>query len=122
MSTRLDPVEMAIDAIRNGKTVVVVDDEDRENEGDLIFAASKATPELAGFMTRHTSGVICVAMEGATLDRLGLPPMTHVNEDRKELLTQSVLMLVTVLILELVQRIARTQSKYFVIQQLNHGN
>lgn len=83
MSTRLDPVEMAIDAIRNGKTVVVVDDEDRENEGDLIFAASKATPELAGFMTRHTSGVICVAMEGATLDRLGLPPMTHVNEDRK---------------------------------------
>lgn len=83
MSTRLDSVELAIEAIRDGKTVVVVDDEERENEGDLIFAAAKATPELAGFMTRHTSGVICVAMEGKTLDRLGLPPMTYVNEDRK---------------------------------------
>ena len=83
MSTRLDSVESAIQAIREGKTVVVVDDEDRENEGDLIFAAAKATPELTGFMTRHTSGVICVAMEGPTLDRLGLPPMTYINEDRK---------------------------------------
>lgn len=83
MSMRLDSVESAIQAIREGKTVVVVDDEDRENEGDLIFAAAKATPELTGFMTRHTSGVICVAMEGPTLDRLGLPPMTYINEDRK---------------------------------------
>ena len=62
---------------------MVVDDEDRENEGDLIFAAQRATPELAGFMIRHTSGVICVAMEAAELDRLKLPPMTAVNEDRK---------------------------------------
>jgi 3,4-dihydroxy 2-butanone 4-phosphate synthase/GTP cyclohydrolase II len=81
--TLLDPVEDAIAAIRDGKVVVVVDDEDRENEGDLVFAAAKATTELAGFMIRYTSGVICVAMEGPELDRLGLPPMTYVNEDRK---------------------------------------
>ncbi len=81
--TMLDPVEDAIAAIKAGKVVVVVDDEDRENEGDLVFAASKATTELAGFMIRYTSGVICVAMEGPELDRLGLPPMTYVNEDRK---------------------------------------
>ncbi len=81
--TALDAVEDAIAAIRAGKAVVVVDDEDRENEGDLIFAASKATPEVCGFMIRHTSGVICVSMEGPVLDRLGLPPMTYVNEDRK---------------------------------------
>jgi len=62
---------------------VVVDDEDRENEGDLIFAAAKATPELTGFMIRHTSGYICVGMTGEMLDRLNLPPMTAVNEDRK---------------------------------------
>jgi 3,4-dihydroxy 2-butanone 4-phosphate synthase / GTP cyclohydrolase II len=81
---RLDPVEQAIAEIRAGRAVVVVDDEDRENEGDLVFAASRATPELVGFMIRHTSGVICVPMEGRELDRLKLPPMTAVNEDRKQ--------------------------------------
>ena len=80
---RLDPVEQAVAAIAAGHAVVVVDDEDRENEGDLIFAASRATPDLVGFMVRHTSGFICVAMTGPDLDRLGLPPMTRVNEDRK---------------------------------------
>jgi len=80
---RLDSVELAIQRVGEGRPVVVVDDEDRENEGDLIFAAQRATPELVGFMIRHTSGFICVAMEGAELDRLGLPPMTHVNQDRK---------------------------------------
>ena len=80
---RLDPVEDAVAAILAGKAVVVVDDEDRENEGDLIFAAQKATPELTGFMIRWTSGYICVAMPGTDLDRLGLPPMTQVNEDKK---------------------------------------
>ena len=60
---RLDPVAEAIADIAAGKAVVVVDDPDRENEGDLIFAASKATPELTAFMIRHTSGVICVPME-----------------------------------------------------------
>ncbi len=80
---RLDSVEEAIAAIARGEAVIVVDDEDRENEGDLIFAGSKATAELATFMIRYTSGYICVGMEGATLDRLNLPPMTAVNEDRK---------------------------------------
>jgi 3,4-dihydroxy 2-butanone 4-phosphate synthase/GTP cyclohydrolase II len=66
-----------------GEAVVVVDDEDRENEGDLIFAGSRATPELTAFMIRYTSGYICIGMEGEALDRLNLPPMTAVNEDRK---------------------------------------
>jgi len=80
---RFDSIPDAVEAIRNGQAVVVVDDEDRENEGDLVFAASKATPELVGFMIRHTSGVVCVPMYGEDLDRLHLPPMTVVNEDRK---------------------------------------
>lgn len=83
MSLRLDTVPDAIAAIAAGRAVVVVDDEDRENEGDLIFAAQRATPEITAFMIRHTSGYICVAMTGANLDRLGLPPMTVVNEDRR---------------------------------------
>ena len=80
---RLDPVEHAIDAIRDGRAVVVVDDEDRENEGDLIFAAQRASADLVAFMIRYTSGYICVSMQGPDLDRLGLPPMTAINEDRR---------------------------------------
>jgi 3,4-dihydroxy 2-butanone 4-phosphate synthase / GTP cyclohydrolase II len=79
----LDPIERAIADIRAGKAVVVVDDEDRENEGDLIFAAAKATPQLLAFTIKHTSGVVCVPMEGRELDRLKLPPMTLVNEERR---------------------------------------
>jgi 3,4-dihydroxy 2-butanone 4-phosphate synthase / GTP cyclohydrolase II len=82
-TVRLDPVEQAVADMRLGRPVVVVDDEDRENEGDLILPASRATPELVAFIIRHTSGFVCVAMEGAELDRLGLPPMTMVNQDRK---------------------------------------
>ncbi len=80
---RLDSIEDALRELRAGKPIVVIDDADRENEGDLIFAAQLATTELVGFMIRHTSGYICVGMTGADLDRLGLPPMTAVNEDRK---------------------------------------
>lgn len=80
---RLDPVEAAVAAMRAGEAVVVVDDENRENEGDLIFPAQRANADLVGFMIRYTSGYICVAMEGPDLDRLGLPPMTAINEDRK---------------------------------------
>ncbi len=79
-----DTIERAVVELAAGRPVVVVDDEDRENEGDLVFAASKATPELLTFMIRHTSGVVCVPMEGEDLDRLALPPMTSVNEDRKQ--------------------------------------
>jgi len=81
-TVRLDPVERAIHDIAAGRSVVVVDDEDRENEGDLIFAASKATPELIAFMTRHTSGVICAPVEAAVLDRLAIPLMTPHNRER----------------------------------------
>ena len=79
---RLDPVEDAIADIAAGKAVVVVDDEDRENEGDIIFAASKATPELMAFTIRHSSGVICVPMPAEMLDRLEIPLMTPHNKDK----------------------------------------
>ena len=78
----LDSVERAIADIAAGRPVVVVDDADRENEGDIIFAASKATPELMAFMIRHTSGVICVPLPGEDLDRLQLPLMTAQNNER----------------------------------------
>jgi 3,4-dihydroxy 2-butanone 4-phosphate synthase / GTP cyclohydrolase II len=78
----LDDVERAIADIAAGRPVVVVDDEDRENEGDIIFAAEKATPELLAFMVRYTSGVICVPMPGPDLDRLALPLMTAQNGER----------------------------------------
>lgn len=78
----LDSVEQAIADIAAGKAVVVVDDEDRENEGDIIFAAAKATPELMAFTIRHSSGVICVPMPGAMLDRLEIPLMTPHNRDK----------------------------------------
>ncbi|MGB6244175.1 bifunctional 3,4-dihydroxy-2-butanone-4-phosphate synthase/GTP cyclohydrolase II [Gordonia sp. (in: high G+C Gram-positive bacteria)] len=77
-----DTVERAIADIAAGKAVVVVDDEDRENEGDLIFAAEKATPELVAFMVRYTSGYLCVPLAGDDCDRLGLPPMYSVNQDK----------------------------------------
>jgi len=80
---RLDSIERAIADLAAGRPVVVVDDVDRENEGDLVLAASKVTPAQIGFMVRHTSGVVCVPMQGGELDRLKLPPMTAVNEDRK---------------------------------------
>ncbi|WP_354643626.1 bifunctional 3,4-dihydroxy-2-butanone-4-phosphate synthase/GTP cyclohydrolase II [Kitasatospora camelliae] len=79
----LDPVERAVADIALGRAVIVVDDENRENEGDIVFAASAATPELLAFTIRYSSGVICVPMTGQELDRLKLPPMTAVNEDRK---------------------------------------
>ncbi|MDT4997881.1 MAG: 3,4-dihydroxy 2-butanone 4-phosphate synthase / cyclohydrolase, partial [Pseudonocardiales bacterium] len=79
----LDTIERAITEIKSGKPVVVVDDEDRENEGDLIFAAELATPELIAFMVRYTSGYICVPLTDADCNRLDLPPMYHVNQDRR---------------------------------------
>ncbi|MEF2073702.1 3,4-dihydroxy-2-butanone-4-phosphate synthase [Consotaella aegiceratis] len=77
----LDTIEEAIAAIAAGEPVVVVDDTDRENEGDLIMAASKATPEKMGFMIRHTSGIICVPMAAERAERLNLPPMVANNLD-----------------------------------------
>ena len=82
-SLRLDTVERAIADIAAGKAVVVVDDEDRENEGDLIFAAELATPELVAFMVRYSSGYICTALTNADCDRLDLPPMVAQNQDAR---------------------------------------
>lgn len=79
----LDTIPDAIAAIEAGKAVVVVDDHNRENEGDIVFAAELATTELTGFTVRHTSGVLCVPMPGPYADALDLPPMTEVNQDAK---------------------------------------
>ncbi len=78
-----DSIESAIEDFRNGKGLIVVDDEDRENEGDLILPGELITQDLMSFMIKHTSGVVCVPMSGEDLDRLKLPPMTAINEDKK---------------------------------------
>lgn len=78
---RLDDIEAAIEDVARGRMVIVVDDEDRENEGDLILAAEKATPELVGYMVRHCSGIICVPMEGQRLEDLNLPLMAPGDSD-----------------------------------------
>ena len=79
----LDKVSEAIAAIAAGELVVVVDDDDRENEGDLIMAASKASPERVAFMIRHTSGIICAPIGQDRADRLNLEPMVATNRDPK---------------------------------------
>lgn len=81
VAVRLDSVDDALTALKAGRVVIVVDDEGRENEGDFILAAELATPELLGFVIRHSSGMVCVPMEGADLDRLEIPMMTARNTD-----------------------------------------
>jgi 3,4-dihydroxy 2-butanone 4-phosphate synthase/GTP cyclohydrolase II len=81
MNIEFDSVEETLEEIRKGNMVIVTDDANRENEGDLILAAEKATPEKISFMIRYTSGVICVPMQGADLDRLELPLMTVQNTE-----------------------------------------
>jgi 3,4-dihydroxy 2-butanone 4-phosphate synthase/GTP cyclohydrolase II len=76
-------IERAIADIAAGRAVVVVDDENRENEGDLIFAAEMATTELLAFTVRYSSGFICAPLTGEDADRLELPPMYHPNQDRR---------------------------------------
>lgn len=77
-------VEEAIKDIRDGKMVILVDDEDRENEGDIIVAAEKATPEIINFMASHAKGLICVPMTGERLDELEIQPMVLENTDNHE--------------------------------------
>jgi 3,4-dihydroxy 2-butanone 4-phosphate synthase/GTP cyclohydrolase II len=74
----------AVRALRAGRPIIVVDDTTREDEADLIFAAAHATAELVSFVVRHTSGFLCAAITGNDADRLDLPPMHHVNEDRHD--------------------------------------
>ncbi len=80
-STRLAGIAEAVAAVARGEVVVVVDDEDRENEGDLVMAAEFATPEHIAFFVRHTSGLICMPMEGERLDQLELPLMVADNTE-----------------------------------------
>jgi 3,4-dihydroxy 2-butanone 4-phosphate synthase/GTP cyclohydrolase II len=87
----LDPVEQAIRDIAAGRPVVVVDDEDRENEGDLVIAAEKATPEVVAFMMSECRGLICAPMESDELERLHLPQMVdHNTESMRTAFTVSV--------------------------------
>ncbi|MEV4427109.1 bifunctional 3,4-dihydroxy-2-butanone-4-phosphate synthase/GTP cyclohydrolase II [Streptomyces sp. R-07] len=87
----LDPVEQAIRDIAAGRPVVVVDDEDRENEGDLVIAAEKATPEIVAFMMSECRGLICAPMEDEELERLELPQMVeHNTESMRTAFTVSV--------------------------------
>ena len=78
-----DSIESAIEEFKAGKALVVVDDEDRENEGDLVLAGTLIDSESMNFMIKNTSGVVCVPMLAEDLDRLNLPPMTAINEDKK---------------------------------------
>lgn len=79
MSNLFCSVEDAIEEIRNGKVIIVVDDEDRENEGDFICAAEYVTPDIVNFMITHGRGMVCVAVTGSRLDELGMPLMVDEN-------------------------------------------
>jgi 3,4-dihydroxy 2-butanone 4-phosphate synthase/GTP cyclohydrolase II len=77
-------IEEAIAAMREGKMMIVVDDEDRENEGDLTMAAEKITPDAINFMARYGRGLICLAMPSERLDELKIPLMVPRNRSRFE--------------------------------------
>jgi 3,4-dihydroxy 2-butanone 4-phosphate synthase/GTP cyclohydrolase II len=81
LDVHLDPVEKAVEALRSGLPVLVVDDADRENEGDVIMAAVHASPEWVGWTIRHTSGVLCAPMYDDRADALKLPHMVERNEE-----------------------------------------
>jgi 3,4-dihydroxy 2-butanone 4-phosphate synthase/GTP cyclohydrolase II len=76
-------IEQAVDDLKNGKLIIVADDEDRENEGDLVCAAELVTPETINFMTLHGRGLICLALTGERCDQLGLPQMAHRNTEEQ---------------------------------------
>jgi 3,4-dihydroxy 2-butanone 4-phosphate synthase/GTP cyclohydrolase II len=77
--TGFDPIDLAVDEFRAGKIVIVVDDEDRENEGDFVLAAEKTTPELINFLTREGRGVLCVPITAERAHELGLEAMVDAN-------------------------------------------
>jgi 3,4-dihydroxy 2-butanone 4-phosphate synthase/GTP cyclohydrolase II len=80
----LDTIEDAIEDIRNGKVIIVVDDEDRENEGDFICAADKITPEIVNFMATHGRGLICTPITEKRARELNLRPMVENNNSHHE--------------------------------------
>src|SRR5690606_33423416 len=79
----LDPIEDIIAAVRDGQMVVMLDDEDRENEGDLLMAASKVRPEDINFMARYGRGLICLTLTRARCEQLRLPLMVSNTDERK---------------------------------------
>ena len=79
MRTGLSSIEEAFEALKSGLPVLVLDDEDRENEGDVILSAATLTTEWMAWTIRHTSGYICAPMPEGSADRLGLPPMVANN-------------------------------------------
>jgi 3,4-dihydroxy 2-butanone 4-phosphate synthase/GTP cyclohydrolase II len=79
---KFDSIEEAIEDIRNGKMVILVDDEDRENEGDLTIAAEKVTPEVINFMAKYGRGLICLSLTPERVEELKLPMMTDINKSR----------------------------------------
>src|ERR1700745_4033751 len=82
VTTPFATIEEAVEDIRDGRFVVVVDDPDRENEGDLVIAAQFATPETVNFMATHGRGLICLCLTAERCEELGLPPLTQRNEAR----------------------------------------
>ena len=81
---KLSTVEEAIDDFRQGKIVIVVDDEDRENEGDFVLAAEKCTPDAINFMAKHGRGIICVALTPKRTEELTLDMMVERNSSLHE--------------------------------------
>ena len=84
LSKYLSSAEELIEEARNGRMFILVDDEDRENEGDLVVPAQFATPDAINFMARHARGLICLALTGARVDKLGLPLMSQQNGTRHQ--------------------------------------
>ncbi|HEO72522.1 MAG TPA: 3,4-dihydroxy-2-butanone-4-phosphate synthase, partial [Candidatus Hydrogenedentes bacterium] len=76
------PIPEVLDELRAGRMIVLVDDEDRENEGDLVIAAEKVTPEAINFMAQYGRGLICLALTGQRIDELRLHPMSPENTSR----------------------------------------
>src|SRR2546423_6559980 len=84
MTKKFATIPEAIKDIRQGRIVIVVDDPDRENEGDLVCAASKATPDLVNFMAKYGRGLICLPVIGQRLDGLRIAPMVENNEEVRD--------------------------------------
>ncbi|MEK7548112.1 MAG: 3,4-dihydroxy-2-butanone-4-phosphate synthase, partial [Patescibacteria group bacterium] len=82
--SKFNTIKEAVAALKEGKIIIVLDDEDRENEGDLIVAASKITPEAVNFMAKEGRGLICVPVDGDIADRLSFYPMTPENKESKK--------------------------------------
>ncbi|HET7057519.1 MAG TPA: 3,4-dihydroxy-2-butanone-4-phosphate synthase, partial [Nitrospiraceae bacterium] len=78
-TSHFDSIEQAIKDIKRGRFIILVDDEDRENEGDLVMAAEKVTPHAINFMAKHARGLICLALTPERVEELQLPPQAHEN-------------------------------------------